>query len=538
VYYATPQNRFQEIYFNYLRPWIVPGKDPNSPIVRWAFEGIPGGGSVPMMIWKAWVLPVLLWMPLILAIFFVTVCLAALLRKQWVDRERLLFPLAEVPLEVTEAPEGSVGPPLFANWMFWACFLLPTVLYTYRALHQYWPSIPDVNLYRSTENLFSTRPWNTLNWVPMNYYFDMIGITYLLTTEMGFSFWFFYFLRRMTVLVRTAFGMEDHYRFMDLQGQGALIVLGLFYLWVMRHHLWEVVRKGLFYDRSIDDSHEPISYRFAFWGVVGGMAVIVGWCYAIGMPVGWAVALFTVYFGGHLVLTRLVSEAGLFVYWLPAPQMTLINLFGNHLFSNQSLTSLQVVGWKLQDSASSILPNALQGFKVADRSRMSQTSLFVAMIAAIVIAVFACHIPSISVIYRTTVPHLGWWPKGATRALPNQIVNSIINPDPYKSGDFANMGLGATVAGFLLYMRQRFLWWPFHPLGYIGSYSTWFGDRYAWSIFIGWWAKVIVLKAGGATAWRKCRPAALGLIIGNCFVLFLWLLLQLIWPVQQVLVIE
>ncbi|MBI3919952.1 MAG: hypothetical protein HY318_00940, partial [Armatimonadetes bacterium] len=39
VYYATPQNRFQEIYFNYLRPWIVPGKDPNSPIVRWAFEG-------------------------------------------------------------------------------------------------------------------------------------------------------------------------------------------------------------------------------------------------------------------------------------------------------------------------------------------------------------------------------------------------------------------------------------------------------------------------------------------------------------------
>jgi hypothetical protein len=205
----------------------------------------------------------------------------------------------------------------------------------------------------------------------------------------------------------------------------------------------------------------------------------------------------------------------------------------------RTITTISMVGWKIADSASNIMPNALQGFKIGSETGINQRKLFFWMFAAIVVAVFTCHIPSIYIFYTYTVPHMGWWPKGAARSLTNQILDFMVRPQEFRTGEWSNVGAGGAFCAFLLLMRQKFLWWPLHPLGFAGALGTGFGDRYGFSMFLGWVGKVIVLKAGGAKAWRACRPAALGLIIGDTFVLFLWLLLQLIWsPGDKVLIIE
>ena len=45
-------------------------------------------------------MPLLNWGILIGLVVFAFLCLAAILRRQWVDNEKLAFPLAQLPLEI------------------------------------------------------------------------------------------------------------------------------------------------------------------------------------------------------------------------------------------------------------------------------------------------------------------------------------------------------------------------------------------------------------------------------------------------------
>ena len=85
---------------------------------------------------------------------------------------------------------------------------------------------------------------------------------------------------------------------------------------------------------------------------------------------------------------------------------------------------------------------------------------------------------------------------------------------------------GFTIFGFvstmLLMLGQiRFIWWPFHPLGYAisGSWQM----NWGWgSFFIVWLIKVIVLKTAGIQGYRKATGYFLGLLMGQIFVGGTW----------------
>lgn len=566
VYYATPQNNYHSLFLQYFPSWSVPSLDPQSDVVRWAFEGMPkeAGRSwwifkniPPREIWLAWAGPILAWMPMMLAIFWISICLAVILRKQWVERERLLFPLAEIPLAVTDARSGVLplknndgdSPPLFRNKLFWICFLIPCIIYTFKAL-DFYPRFENSGWHRffqildpmkpNTGNLFGERPWNAgLNWIELKFYFDMIGISYLLTTDMSFSLWFFNGLRRLFPVGYAALGKEDAWGAMDRQGIGALAFLVMFYVWTMRRHLRDVARKALTRDAAVEDSGEPISYRVAVFSSLVALGIIIGYCMLLGMSPFVALGLFAAYFLTLLVLTRMVSEAGMFVFWLPQPQMWVLDAAAFFHYSDSNKVLTQWVGWKLQDSASNEIPNALQAFKIAGEAKLNSRKLFWMMFFCIALAIFLCHIPTIYIFYNTTIPHFGWWTKNSAQWVGGNIVDRVIREPGFRPDQWGHIGAGALVCAVLAAMRQKFLWWPFHPLGYLASFGTWWGSRYAFSVFIGWLLKVSALQLGGPRLWRSCRPAAIGLVLGNCFVLFTWLLLQLYWsPGDKVLVIE
>ena len=72
-------------------------------------------------------------------------------------------------------------------------------------------------------------------------------------------------------------------------------------------------------------------------------------------------------------------------------------------------------------------------------------------------------------------------------------------------------GIGAAAMGLLMLARQRFLWWPLHPLGL--PLSAVFSSAF-FSVFLGWLFKTAIVKYGGVKLYVATRPFFIGVILG------------------------
>ena len=92
------------------------------------------------------------------------------------------------------------------------------------------------------------------------------------------------------------------------------------------------------------------------------------------------------------------------------------------------------------------------------------------------------------------------------------------------SSKIFSIGLLATFG--MMWMRTRFLWWPFHPAGY--AIALLFGAEYYWScLLISSIVKLLVLRYGGYKLNRKVMPFMFGIILGEYAVGAFWSLLSL-----------
>ncbi|MBN63936.1 MAG: hypothetical protein CME20_21475 [Gemmatimonadetes bacterium] len=68
-----------------------------------------------------------------------------MVRRQWVEYERLSFPLVQVPIALIgeEKEEQGLVSRFCKNPVVWIGVLVPLVLYSQRALHNYFPIIPE-----------------------------------------------------------------------------------------------------------------------------------------------------------------------------------------------------------------------------------------------------------------------------------------------------------------------------------------------------------------------------------------------------------
>ncbi|HZP83954.1 MAG TPA: DUF6785 family protein, partial [Chthonomonadaceae bacterium] len=106
-YHFAAQEPGWNTFLPFLPAWLGP-RDRLS--VLGFFNGT--GGIVP---WGAWLVPLLAWASLLLALFCVMLCVNAIMAKQWIEHERLPFPLTSIPLALTVEDAGAVSghPPLF-----------------------------------------------------------------------------------------------------------------------------------------------------------------------------------------------------------------------------------------------------------------------------------------------------------------------------------------------------------------------------------------------------------------------------------------
>ena len=81
---------------------------------------------------------------------------------------------------------------------------------------------------------------------------------------------------------------------------------------------------------------------------------------------------------------------------------------------------------------------------------------------------------------------------------------------------------------FLNLMRYRFVWWPFHPLGFALS-GTALSRLTSVTILVAWLLKLAMLKLVGAGFYRKSRPFFIGMLIAYIIQVALGLVVDAIW---------
>lgn len=316
IYYGTAEAPWSEIVRPYLpaSDWFAPHDE---LVIRYLHEGMPPTWTIP---WGPWVKPLLSWTLFGLLLAWCTICIAAILRRQWVENERLIFPLNYVPLAMTDPTGGApatAANPFFRNRLMWLGFAVPTVLHAFNSLHYYWPSLPELKIREvAIDAGLTARPWNAARPISIWFYPMAVGMTYLLSHDISFSLWFFYFVGKAEAVLGSAVGLTGgggklaNFPFIEEQSSGALLMLSLVSLYSARRHL-----KQLWLLATLSGGEdnrawkcEALSPPVAIWGLFIGLALIVAWWQMAGMSPRATLLYFVLWFLYAIALSRLVCE--------------------------------------------------------------------------------------------------------------------------------------------------------------------------------------------------------------------------------------
>jgi hypothetical protein len=531
-YFASPENRWAEYIHEHIPDWITLSK--GNPAIQWFWEGLPRGEKIP---WGAWAIPLFWWLSFIGVFFFICLCMVVILRKQWVEKERLVFPLTEVPMEmVKESSSKSLLPAFMHGKIFWIGFAIPLFIALWNIVGYFTPLFPTLPL-RSTVNIARAFPV-----IYVYIFFPLIGFAYLINLDVSFSVWFFYLLGVLQVGIYNRFGFSigkpDVYcslaPSMGWQGFGALILMVFWVLWIARAHLKDVFKKAFNRNHSVDDSGELFSYRTAVFGLILGMLYLVGWLSKSGMSLKVIALFLPAAFVVFIGVTRIVVEGGLVFLRGPLTATTFsVFSLGSSAILAPSMTSLAFTYIWAADIKTFFMAAAAHAVKLGEMLRIKKRALLTAICiaAAAAVAVSVCY--TIWIGYHHGAYNFNIWPFGQGATYPFQnVVSKMSNPFGPDCGRLKFLGIGALVMAGLTFMRYRFIWWPIHPIGFPIA-SVLFIQLSAFSIFLAWAAKSIILRLGGVLLYRNARPLFLGMIIGWFLGVGISFVVDMIWFAGQ-----
>jgi len=480
-----------------------------------------------------WGVPTLAWSCFMLAFFGAMLSLNALLRRRWVEEERLTFPLVQLPLAVTE-PSGS----LFRCRLVWIGFAMAVVLGSVNGLHTLFPAVPSLQPDMNSLNENLGRRWSCFLkyggsfWPP---YFWALGIGFLMPVDITFSYWFFFWLVKLEELLTAAWGWDiaPDAPFTHQQSASALVAVGLFVLWSGRRSLARAIRQALRPSVARRDEEEPLRYRWALGLLVLSVAGMAAFVRLAGAPVWIVFTYLGLYLVASLALSRLRAELGApqTEVYAAGPYTLLTQLVTPASFPFRGLAILTLLGWTSKAYGMDATPLQMEGFKMLQAARVRSRGLVVAMFVAAIAGLVSGYLALLMPLYSLGADSAKVGFEGPTEAYAALISwTTGVAPAPLQRG-FA-MGV-AFVFTFLLYaLRSRFFWWPFHPMGYVLA-PMWFTHHLWMSVFVAWTIKALILRYGGLRTYAKALPFFLGLILGDCAIGSIWALLNLLFGIPS-----
>lgn len=519
-YYATPENKWADFH-DLLPSFFGPTDD---RIIRWYYEG--SGTLYSPEVLREWAVPLAYWGAMIILLMMGAVFIANLLGKQWVHRERLTFPLVQLPLEMTS--EGTSSH-FWRNKYMWAGLLTAAILESIDFINYLYPSVPTVWLKaRRVEAWASSTPWNAIRPFSVAFFPFMIGIGFLLTRDASFSCWFFYLLGKLATVGCAAAGLRGggsksglaRLPLMQEQGAGGLLGIMAGAMWVAKGSLREAWR------RKEPDETAFINPRYALGGFVAVMVALTLMASAAGLTPTIGVLYFGLYFLFVTAIGRVVAETGAgwtMVQRNRAHQLVMA-LLGGRRFTAQGLTSFMVMDWLDNDYRDTPVVHLLSALKMRhDTGKIPAGQLLAAVSLTTVVGLISSFWTFLHIYYSygAATAKVRPWFTAVGRQPYQQLADALNFPQPPDLWGLAGSAFGFIVVLVLGVARQMIPNFMLHPVGYAIANTA--SMEYLWMPFlIAWALKSVVLRYGGIKVYHRMVPFALGAILGDLVAPGLW----------------
>ena len=526
AYYGDDANRWGEAALSHTPRWMAVT---DSFTVRCFYEGLPKHEAAP---WRPWLVPLAAWSLFAMAFFASSVALMVIFRKQWVEHERLVFPIAQVPMQMLGDGEG-IFPRIMRSRLMWAGALISLAVASINCLHVLNPTIPRIVLDGRLVVVQKALGFN------LHFSFVVLGFSYLLSTDVSLSLWLFHVLTKIQGGVFTYLGYKigknDPFSAAPAvahQSSGALLVFVAVGLWVARRHLARVLRcafgrreKGV----APEDANEIMSYRQAVIVFMLGVAVMAVWLWLSGMNPWTAVVFLLFAFAVIFFLSRAIAQAGMAVARpVLIPQALTVHTLGTAAIGPAGLASLGYSFAWAADVRSSVMASAANGLRAVSGRRVSRGIAQTALWLALVVGLLVSYWTMITICYE----HGGgntqrWFLQGLPKYMcryTKGLIDDGVRPSTER---WVFTGIGGVAMWLLMLARNRLLWWPIHPVGFVVGATS----PVAWSwtgICVAWLLKSLVLRYGGVRLFQKTRDMAIGLVIGQFLAGGVWTLISVL----------
>jgi hypothetical protein len=514
-----------------------------------------GGNPVE---WGAWLPRLFVWFVFLGAAYYVNVCLVVLVRRRWTEVEHLPYPVARFQVALIKGKTGfeipgQDSPSIWKSNLLWLGFIIGGLWAFPTCIAQFIHGVPYVDHNRlnaikqgmlSSSPILKTAEGGVTPIVnPL-----IIGLLWYTPLDLLFSIWFFSAVRFwMTAFFLsiganwTGFVQGSVTSVMWMRrdsGVGAIVALGLFYLWLQRAELKRII-SGVFRGEDLGDKDEPMSYRKAVFGIIIGTIIILLFSTMIlQVSLGWSLLYVFMVMIGSLGIGRMRAETGTVHQTLLHEYMGqfLVNSFGNNRFSFNTLRGMGFLDATLPFSSVLAAPvTALEAWEMGDEVGTPRKTITRAFLLSLVGAFVLITVYSLPVLYKNGRALLidtgtyGFWVENSlsqTMNLSKEVARRDIQPQFHR---IIWPIISAVFVFILGFFRNRFAWWPFHPVGWAIGFShhaTWF----AFMALLVWIVKFLVTRYGGMSLFKKMTPIFVGISlaqVANGFLYVIMILLKL-----------
>ena len=527
AFMASPENQWSDLFLD-LIPWqAMPATSPR--VLESFWFGLPQGATLP---WDAW-LPVLVgWLGASVAMVMCGLCLVLLFQRHWVEAERLTFPLAQLPIELTRGVDGPRRTPdLFRSGLFWIGVGVVLVPLLYNICAYFSPGLPLLELYSKSYILALPKPLphliirvlplvlTTAYLCPMDILGSIVAFCLLAVVKIGA-------IDRVGFVIGGQGQPLSNNLILSLESFGAIVFIACWSVWLARGHLRRV---GSLIRTGSGDRGEVRRYRFAVIGLLLSSLYVITWAHSLGATLPVAAGAFVLMMLTFFVTTKLIAATG-FAYLMPSwpnakGQIFIVELVGTSQLSEQDVVAFelftsQAFFGNIRLPAWPAMPHLLKFSPFEVQPARVLCAVLLAFVVGFLVAAWA----SLEMAYDKG---------GATYLMEafnvyDKITNLLHNPVSGEAGRWLLWLFGFTEATVLAVLRARFHWFPLHPIGLAFQYTS--GTSIYWfSLFLVWGIKLTLLRYGGMQAYRAGKPLFFGLGIGYVLGVVLSGVVDVIW---------
>lgn len=482
-------------------------------------------------VFRPWLGPLCFWGGFLFVLAFTMLCLSSVLRRQWIDQEKLTFPIIELPL--TMARSQTLGQ-MFGNPLLLIGFLGTAAVLSLNCVSAVYPSIPGLNLniVNIGRSWFTSAPLSSMNPIFVAWWPMAIGLCYLIPLDVSFSCWFFYVAIRLSMAFACAQGWRDpwaglwsdQFPWFRSITSGAWVGMFITVMWSARSHLARVWRAAMTNEKLPGEAREPMSYRFAVFGALIGFAALVSATVLAGVRPHIAILFFTIYFLAIVVMTRIYAQIAVPIFELAHFNTTIAmtGVTGTSALSPKEATILGHFHWFNRTYRQHPMGHEMESYAFAEKVGAAPRSMTWIVVAAVVTGIVVGLLTTMQMYYRFGSPMPGFpSPMGAGAEAWSLSTQWVVNPRPPQPTVIGAMTVSALIVLGLAFARNAWFGFPLHPIGY--AFASSYAMEYIWAVvLLTWLIKSMVVRYGGLKLYRRSLPFFFGIILADCVVQLAW----------------